>query len=133
MPAQAYPAGLAEHLFKKVGEILPHLKLKFMRKYLLGLFAVVMAVSLSAFTSAKSSNETGKSANLYWFLYDATSGETGAYLDFGEKNTFKVIGCNLSTLTDCRRGYLSSALIDPSDPDQGVIEDDDHEDQIRKQ
>lgn len=104
-----------------------------MRKYLLGLFAVVMAVSLSAFTSAKSSKETGKSADLYWFLYDATSGGTGAYLDFGEKNTFRVTGCNLESLIDCRRGYSAEDLIDPSDPEQGVVNDDSHDAQIRKQ
>lgn len=104
-----------------------------MRKYLLGLFAVVMAVSLSAFTSAKSSKETGKSADLYWFLYDATSETTGTYLDFGEKNTFKVPGCNQETEIDCRRGYSLADLVDPSDPEQGVINDDAHNDQIRQQ
>lgn len=104
-----------------------------MRKYLLGLFAIVMAVSLSAFTSAKSSKETGKTANLYWFLYDAASEETGAYLDFGEKATFKVPTCNLEIGIDCRRGYSLGDLANPSNPNQGVINDDSHEDQIRKQ
>jgi hypothetical protein len=132
MPAQVWPAGLAEYLFKKVGKFLPHLKLKFMRKYLLGLFAVVMAVSLSAFTSAKSSKETGKSADLYWFLYDATTGTTGAYLAFGEKKTFRVPTCNKETQIDCRRGYSETDLVDPDDPNQGVISSNAHDDQIRK-
>ncbi len=104
-----------------------------MRKYLLGLFAIVMAVSLSAFTSAKSSKAAGKSADLYWFLYDAIEEETGAYLVFGEKNTFKVTGCNQATQIDCRRGYSAADLIDPSDPEQGVVSFNAHDDQIRKQ
>jgi len=104
-----------------------------MRKYLLGLFAVVMAVSLSAFTSVKTSKEVGKSANLYWFFYDATAGGIGAYIDFGEKNDFRALGCNEDNLTDCRRGYSAADLVDPSDPEQGVVNQNAHDDQIRKQ
>lgn len=104
-----------------------------MRKYLLGLFAVVMAVSLSAFTSVESSKEAGKSADLYWFLYDEPSGTTGTYLGFGAKNAFRALGCDKDIQIDCRRGYPSSALVNPSVPGQGVNDEDDHDDQIRKQ
>lgn len=103
-----------------------------MRKYLLGLFAVVMAVSLSAFTSVKTSKEVGKSAELYWFEYSLSTG-TGAYLDFGERSEFIIPTCDLTIGTDCRRGYPLSALVDESDPDLGVISDNANTDQIRKQ
>lgn len=101
-----------------------------MRKYLLGLFAVVMAVSLSAFTSAKSTNGAKKSAPLYWFDYDETSG-TGAYLDYGERSLFINFECDQTTGIDCRRGYTVMDLV-AGDPEQGVIDDDSHDDQIRK-
>ncbi len=102
-----------------------------MRKYLLGLFAVIAAVSLSAFTSAKISEKAVKSAPLYWFNYDMASG-TGAYVDYGEKSEFFTAACNDDGEIDCRRGYALSDLVNQSDPAQGVIDDDSHDDQIRK-
>lgn len=102
-----------------------------MRKYLLGLFAVIAAVSLSAFTSAKTSEKAVKSAPLYWFEYDMGSG-TGAYVDYGEKSEFFIAGCEDDGEIDCRRGYALTDLANQSDPDQGVINDDFHDDQIRK-
>ena len=102
-----------------------------MRKYLLGLFAVVAAVSLSAFTSAGSSEKTGKSTDLYWFEYNISSG-TGAYLDYGERSEFVVLSsCDQPDGEDCRRGYPFGNLVD-GDPEKGVIDVDAHEDHIAK-
>ncbi|HEX2845861.1 MAG TPA: hypothetical protein VHN59_04895 [Chitinophagaceae bacterium] len=102
-----------------------------MRKYLLGLFAVVAAVSLSAFTSAKSSDKAVKSASLYWFEYDISSG-TGTYLNYGDRSLFIVpFSCDQLEGEDCRRGYSFEDLVD-GDPEKGVIDDDSHEDQIAK-
>jgi len=102
-----------------------------MRKYLLGLFAVVMAVSLSAFTSARSSDKAVKSAPLYWFEYDELAG-TGDYIDYGERSEFLVPPCDLEEGKDCHRGYSLMDLVNPSVPQEGVIDDDSHDDQIRK-
>ncbi|MGN6293954.1 MAG: hypothetical protein ACTHMV_14505 [Chitinophagaceae bacterium] len=101
-----------------------------MRKYLLGLFAVIAAVSLSAFTSAKSSDKAVKSAPLYWFEYNISSG-AGTYLDYGERSLFVTAICNQMEGDDCRRGYSLEDLVN-GDPEQGVIDDNFHDDQIRK-
>jgi hypothetical protein len=103
-----------------------------MRKYLLGLFAVIAAVSLSAFTSAKTSEKAVKSAPLYWFEYDMASG-AGAYLDYGERIEFVTSFCNDVNGIDCRRGYTLTDLVNQNDPEQGVIDDDSHDDRIRKE
>ena len=101
-----------------------------MRKYVLGLFAIVMAVSLSAFTSAKKGS--GKTQDLYWFVYTPGTG-VGTYLDHGEKSEFEVADCNDDLGTDCRRGYPITALTNQSNPSQGVNNANANLDQIRKQ
>lgn len=103
-----------------------------MRKYLLGLFAVVMAVSLSAFTSAKNSKAAAKTAPLYWFLYDQTSG-IGDYLDHGEKSAFISGSCNDLGTPDCRRGYTEEQLVNSAAPAQGVLDEDDNAQEITRQ
>jgi hypothetical protein len=104
-----------------------------MRKYLLGLFAIVMAVSLSAFTGAKSSEATGKAIDLYWFEYDHSgTGTVGTYLDYGDRSEFLNVPCNLSVGNDCRRGYTLTDLVDQSDPEQGVINKNANSQQIKK-
>ena len=104
-----------------------------MRKYLLGLFAIMMAVSLSAFTSAKSSKEVGKTAPLYWFSYSASTSTLGSYLGNGEKAAFITGSCDNSGVTDCRRGYTDEELVNPAIPDQGVQHINANEDEITRQ
>lgn len=48
--AASHRQGKAENLYKRVGNLLP-LNFSFMKKYLLGLFAVALAVGFSAFNA----------------------------------------------------------------------------------
>ncbi len=82
---------------------------------MLPILAVIVGVAASAFTvSTKTNNLSGKDPSFYWF------NTSNIYQDLnttaGEKN---VTGCTGST-TLCENGYISSQLINPSDPSQGV-------------
>lgn len=73
-----------------------------MRKYLLGIMAVILAMSLSAFTSTK--QDASKSQeSLYWFEYNPTTGHTGLYLDYGVRSDFTAGSCHVEIGLDCRR------------------------------
>jgi hypothetical protein len=43
--------GEAENLYKRVGKNKDHLKIKIMKKYLFGVFAIALAIGFSAFTT----------------------------------------------------------------------------------
>ncbi|MGN6293943.1 MAG: hypothetical protein ACTHMV_14450 [Chitinophagaceae bacterium] len=97
-----------------------------MRKYFWGIVALIMAISLSAFTSQKKVDST---EFLYWFEYNALTG-TGAYLDYGGRNDFTSGTCHVIDGPDCRRGYPIWSLKNQTDPGTGVINDDWHSDRI---
>jgi|GEM_PF-645552 len=101
-----------------------------MKKYFLGIVALVMAMSLSAFMSQKKADSTENAVSLYWFEYNALTGETGAYIDYGERNDFIAGPCHITTGVDCRRGYPIWSLINQTNPGVGVIDDDWHSDRI---
>lgn len=103
-----------------------------MKKYFFGAAAIVMAVSLSAFMGIKKSKASENATSLYWFEYSPTTG-TGIYLDYGEREDFVNGPCHLISFgPDCRRGYPPTALVNQTDPDQGVINRDLNQDRIRK-
>jgi len=103
-----------------------------MRKYFLGVVAIIIAMSLSAFTSIKKSVASENAIPLYWFEYNLVTG-TGIYLDYGVREDFTAESCHLATFgPDCRRGYLLTALVNQTDPNLGVINDDLNQDRIKK-
>lgn len=102
-----------------------------MRKYFLGIMAVIIAISLSSFSSIKK-DHPGSAISLYWFEYNAITEETGIYVGFGERDDFKYGACHVISGPDCRRGFPLTALQDQTDPSSGVIDDEMFEQRIRK-
>lgn len=53
-----------------------------MKKYVLGLFAVILAVGLSSFTASRDNQEPGlNSTTYYWFQVDPDEGDKTSFLD----------------------------------------------------
>ena len=102
-----------------------------MKKYLIGLFAIVLAIGLNAFTTLSENKAKGKETSYYWFEYDAGSGHATDFLNTGERSGFTILGCDDDEGTDCRRGYPITALVDSGDPSLGVTDDDANLDEIR--
>lgn len=102
-----------------------------MKKYLIGVFAIVFALGLNAFTVLSHDKVKGTSAVLHWFEYDPGSGQATDYLDEGERAGFEIEGCEEDSGPDCRRGYPVSALISSGTPSLGVTDPDLNEDQIQ--
>lgn len=102
-----------------------------MRKYLLGIIAIVMAISLSAFTNAKLQPSENQES-LYWFEYNPTTEETGLYLNYGVRSDFTAGSCHVDIGLDCRRGYPAWDLKNQTNPSLGVIYEDLHSDRIGK-
>ncbi len=104
--AQLLCAGYAENLYKRVGVTT---KLKKMKKFLLGLSAIVFAVVLFAFTApAKQAKATTVEDELYWYRIDA-SGKISTALNSGTLSTksevFTEADCPDVSGDDCARGY----------------------------
>jgi hypothetical protein len=91
-----------------------------------------MALSLSAFTNVKKPANSKNAISLYWFEYDASTGEAGLYLEFGPRSDFTEGNCHLISGIHCRRGYPVSALWDHADPGLGVTNKDLYSDRITK-
>jgi hypothetical protein len=105
--AQLLCAGYAENLYKRVG--VNNLNFIDMKKYLLGLSAIVFAVVLFAFTApAKQAKAANVEDELYWYRIDA-SGNIGSALNSGTQATKTDVlsesGCPDETGDDCARGY----------------------------
>ena len=77
-----------------------------MKKYLMGIFAVIIALSLSAFAIIKDDAVNKTQQQYYWF------GLTGSYLG---RSASAPPECNGGTI-DCAYGYINVA--DPDDPEQ---------------
>lgn len=94
-----------------------------MKKYLLGLAAVVVALSLSAFTGDyKKVEKVKSSANLHWFALPIQNNiylETTSSISQRDANS----PCDVTITTECERAYTDDELIDPEDPSQGVDPD----------
>lgn len=103
-----------------------------MKKYLIGLCALILAIGLNAFTTISENKTKATTTPLHWFEYDAGTGQVGAYLDYDERSEFLIFGCQSTSGDDCRRGYPVTALIDSGDPGQGVSDPDAQLDQIQK-
>lgn len=76
-----------------------------MKKYLSGVFAIILAVGFSAFTSIPKH----KSVNLFWYEYSVASG-IGAQIGSGRIDIDTYNGadkpdCPRETNKDCARGY----------------------------
>jgi|SRR5690606_23604311 len=90
-----------------------------MKKYLLGLVAVVIAVGLSAFTSAEKQTKTSDNfTSYYWFDL------VGIYTGFKTKPAEMVAStCQDNSVDLCRNGYIADDLLDPAHPEFGLNQD----------
>jgi len=93
---------------KRVGSHLTS-KINFMKKYLLGLSAVVLAIGFSAFTNM-SSHKTAKFTTSYYFQVTSTTAwgsEASATLAqiTTAPPTSQTSGCNAFTVHDCSLGF----------------------------
>jgi hypothetical protein len=71
-----------------------------MKKYLFGMFAIALAVSFSAFTSART-------AQYYWF--DAAD---NSFLGSSATIQTNPLGCEVNADIDCSYGYLSETPLE---------------------
>jgi hypothetical protein len=83
-----------------------------MKKYLSGLIAIIIAVSLSAFTMNQ--KHTDKSTITYWW-YDADSGDL---LNPGGKTDLPGNGCELTGDPVCAYGHETQTGTPSIDPDE---------------
>jgi hypothetical protein len=94
-----------------------------MKKYVLALFAIVLAVGLNSFTTVTSAKHKTESTTYYWFDYSGTQ-ITGfdQTLQDDEHNLAMEGNCNDGPSIDCKRAYLLSQLSSTSpntvDPNQ---------------
>ena len=91
-----------------------------MKKYIIGLIAIIVAVGGTAFMREKQTQHKNM-APLYWFNPSGT-----AYDGLRDKGSIGTpgtqinhTGCDGAT-TECERGYTSDKLINPSQPALGV-------------
>lgn len=83
-----------------------------MKKQFLGIFALILAIGLSAFTLPKnktSAELTKFSPQLYWYEYDQVNDKIVGYLiAYAEQEDVKTGTCTQDDgSVECRRGYLS--------------------------
>jgi hypothetical protein len=95
-----------------------------MKKYLVGVFAIVLAFSLSAFTNQRSNSKPQKMDVLYYYWTDGTTlgsaiGEFDPVIDRAQ--ILSESGCEDETQTVCARGFDSPSPTSPSDPHSDEI------------
>ena len=91
-----------------------------MKKYLLGLAAVVVALSLSAFTGEyKKTTNVKDTADLHWFALPIAN---NLYLESTNTVNERAANsdCKSPITTECERAYTDEELINPEDPSEGV-------------
>jgi hypothetical protein len=87
-----------------------------MKKYLLGLFAIVLAVGFSAFTNTSKVVKPKKaSQDYYWYpvssgLISGPAINSAAFMDKGEATTNNPFGCHDLASEVCLVGETSSTL-----------------------
>jgi hypothetical protein len=98
-----------------------------MKKYLLGIFAIVIAVSLSAFTSSAKHSASSKTLDgFYWYMVDDASGlakvSSPAFGGAQATQTFADTHspCDAGSTRDCIRGYSSQLTADESSEGQAI-------------
>lgn len=88
-----------------------------MKKYLFGIFAILLAIGFSAFTSESSNGSEKnpvKQTSYYWF-------NGSSYDGFATKPTeMTSSGCQDLVTPICRNGYNSNDLVDPAHPELGL-------------
>ncbi|PZR29624.1 MAG: hypothetical protein DI535_02630 [Citrobacter freundii] len=92
-----------------------------MKKYLLGLAAVVVALSLSAFTgNYKKVEKINGTADLHWFEAPYNGADFQATTATVALRTSQ-IDCNeLDETPECERAYRDDQLVTPGVPSSGV-------------
>jgi hypothetical protein len=98
-----------------------------MKKNLLGIIAIVVALSLSAFTSQAKHSTTSKNLDgFYWYLVDDASGLAKVNSPaFGGAQTTQSFAdthspCDAGSTRDCIRGYSSQLSADESSEGQAI-------------
>ena len=84
-----------------------------MKKYLSGLFAIVVAVSLSAFTLNKAHTNNTTTTTYWW--YDA---DNGVLLNSGGKTALPPNDCELMGGDICAYGHENTTSTPSIDPDE---------------
>ena len=104
-----------------------------MKKYLLGIVAIVLAITFSAFTIKPSFSNNTTQRVLYWYFIDG-SGNIGAQVNGGTAATkdevFDEVNCFDVSGPDCARGYESTQTFglpapSPSSNDDHIMKDND--------
>jgi hypothetical protein len=104
-----------------------------MKKYLLGIFAVVIAVGLSAYTSQKTARKikTGTETPYYWYTLNQTTGKISSTVlnpdaqdvksDVIEGGSNELTACSDVNFPDCLAGSSSASLQPGDTPDAATI------------
>jgi hypothetical protein len=101
-----------------------------MKKYILGLLVIVMAVSLSAFTSTKTRTHSAKQTTYDWYAVDYSSnvggeipsGATKVFDDYTQADAQANDACSNTVNLHCLRGFqgtpptFPTTLYDASTP-----------------
>ena len=91
-----------------------------MKKYLFGLFAIALALGLSAFSNKKQISIEKSQPYLYWY-YILPNGNIGNPVDGTNLRTkdevFPTVGCEDTGGPDCARGYTTTQAFGfPAEP-----------------
>jgi hypothetical protein len=98
-----------------------------MKKYLLGVIAILIGVGLSAFTNQTKHTKSSKSFDsFYWYFVDDVSTDSkasspafgGALTTQSDAETHTP--CDVGSNRDCIRGYTSQLTVDDPGPGQAV-------------
>ena len=94
-----------------------------MKKYFPGLFAIVLAVSLSAFTAAKQPSASKTLSPLFWYVVDQGTNSIleGTEPVHDEKSNMGN-PCGSGTGADCLRGFEVEQTLPTSDRGDDQIE-----------
>jgi hypothetical protein len=99
-----------------------------MKKYLFGVFAVILAISFSAFSITKPKAEKNL-MNGFWYAYNPSSNQISLLPDgnvsITETRAKQVTGCDVpSTANECSRLYSSqqTGTFPKTAPSSGIVE-----------
>ena len=93
-----------------------------MKKYLLGLVAVVLAIGFSAFTKSTVTKNKRTDGSYFWYEYDAGADQLGVLVNpnntvkISKNDAFGYTDCQDETSTDCLRGYDNNDMANESHP-----------------
>jgi hypothetical protein len=104
-----------------------------MKKYLLGIFAIVMALGLTAFSNRESTPVGKADTPLFWYFIDAGDKVGNPVIDDAVQRTkgevFSTVNCDDEPGGDCARGYGTTQTFgedapDPLGEDDHIMDDD---------